>query len=77
MRGGAHYFFLKFNLNPNDLLLLDGSTLCFSLGVFVGFFSVMYLLSPKFCHRFVGYLEEEAVVTYSKLLKVSVIEIYI
>jgi hypothetical protein len=38
-------------------------------GVFVSAFSIAYLLSPKFCHRFVGYLEEEAVVTYSKLLK--------
>lgn len=38
-------------------------------GVFVTGFSVAYLLSPKLCHRFVGYLEEEAVVTYTKLLK--------
>ena len=33
-------------------------------------FSVSYLLSPKFCHRFVGYLEEEAVKTYTQCLKV-------
>eukprot|EP00918_Siedleckia_nematoides_P041117 GHVU01089260.1.p1 GENE.GHVU01089260.1~~GHVU01089260.1.p1 ORF type:complete len:349 (-),score=28.69 GHVU01089260.1:909-1955(-) len=38
-------------------------------GVFVAAFSVSYLLSPRFCHRFVGYLEEEAVITYTKLLK--------
>ncbi|XP_060078073.1 alternative oxidase, mitochondrial-like [Ylistrum balloti] len=38
-------------------------------GIFVTFFSFAYLLSPRFCHRFVGYLEEEAVVTYSKCLK--------
>jgi hypothetical protein len=31
------------------------------------FFS--YLLSPKTCHRFVGYLEEEAVYTYSRIIK--------
>jgi ubiquinol oxidase len=30
----------------------------------LGFF-VSYLLSPKTCHRFVGYLEEEAVKTYT------------
>jgi len=38
-------------------------------GVFVSFFSLAYMISPRYCHRFVGYLEEEAVVTYSKLLK--------
>eukprot|EP00753_Platysulcus_tardus_P007506 PLAT1524.1.p1 GENE.PLAT1524.1~~PLAT1524.1.p1 ORF type:complete len:309 (+),score=129.01 PLAT1524.1:46-927(+) len=37
-------------------------------GVFVGAFSLAYLLSPKFCHRFVGYLEETAVQTYSTCL---------
>jgi ubiquinol oxidase len=29
----------------------------------------MYLLSPSTCHRFVGYLEEEAVHTYTVLLE--------
>mmetsp|Transcript_13126 Transcript_13126/g.22176 ORF Transcript_13126/g.22176 Transcript_13126/m.22176 type:complete len:104 (+) Transcript_13126:567-878(+) len=29
----------------------------------------MYLVSPSFCHRLVGYLEEEAVTTYSKCLE--------
>nr|ADZ36698.1 alternative oxidase [Urechis unicinctus] len=38
-------------------------------GVFVSGFSVAYMLSPRLCHRFVGYLEEEAVITYTKLLK--------
>ena len=28
-----------------------------------------YFISPKFCHRFVGYLEEEAVHTYTVLIK--------
>ncbi|CAD5113183.1 DgyrCDS2371 [Dimorphilus gyrociliatus] len=37
-------------------------------GFFVTFFSLAYLISPKYCHRFVGYLEEEAVVTYTKCL---------
>ncbi|KAJ7391966.1 hypothetical protein OS493_016273 [Desmophyllum pertusum] len=39
-------------------------------GVFVNFFFIAYLLSPRFCHRFVGYLEEEAVKTYTYCLKV-------
>jgi ubiquinol oxidase len=27
-----------------------------------------YLVSPKTCHRFVGYLEEEAVITYTRTI---------
>ncbi|XP_013379624.1 alternative oxidase, mitochondrial [Lingula anatina] len=38
-------------------------------GVFVNVFFVSYLISPYFCHRFVGYLEEEAVKTYTKCLQ--------
>ncbi|KAK4937126.1 inducible alternative oxidase 2 [Elasticomyces elasticus] len=34
-------------------------------GVFGNGFFLAYLLSPKTCHRFVGYLEEEATKTYS------------
>jgi len=34
----------------------------------VGFF-VLYHLSPAFCHRFVGYIEEEACSTYTKIIK--------
>eukprot|EP00747_Dinoflagellata_sp_TGD_P097844 gnl/TRDRNA2_/TRDRNA2_167258_c1_seq1.p1 gnl/TRDRNA2_/TRDRNA2_167258_c1~~gnl/TRDRNA2_/TRDRNA2_167258_c1_seq1.p1 ORF type:complete len:336 (-),score=36.73 gnl/TRDRNA2_/TRDRNA2_167258_c1_seq1:130-1137(-) len=38
-------------------------------GVFLSFYSLAYLLCPRYCHRFVGYLEEEAVTTYSHLLQ--------
>ena len=34
-------------------------------------FFIAYMFSPRFCHRFVGYLEEEAVKTYTYCLKVS------
>ncbi|KAH8114645.1 alternative oxidase [Phellopilus nigrolimitatus] len=34
-------------------------------GVFYNVFFLSYLISPRICHRFVGYLEEEAVKTYS------------
>jgi len=34
-------------------------------GVFSNAFFISYLVSPKICHRFVGYLEEEAVITYT------------
>ncbi|KAL8570154.1 hypothetical protein ACOMHN_030951 [Nucella lapillus] len=40
-----------------------------SQGVFVTMFSLWYIFSPRFCHRFVGYLEEEAVKTYTKCLQ--------
>jgi ubiquinol oxidase len=35
-------------------------------GVFFNAFFLAYVISPKTCHRFVGYLEEEAVITYSR-----------
>jgi hypothetical protein len=35
---------------------------------FFNAYFVMYMLAPKFSHRFVGYLEEEAVHTYTKCL---------
>jgi len=38
-------------------------------GIFMNSFFISYLINPKFCHRFVGYLEEEAVKTYSKMLE--------
>jgi len=37
-------------------------------GTFFNLFFLSYLLSPKTCHRFVGYLEEEAVRTYTHIL---------
>ena len=32
-------------------------------------FTTAYIISPRFCHRFVGYIEEEAVTTYTKIVK--------
>ena len=37
--------------------------------IFTAAFSLAYLVSPHFCHRFVGYLEEQAVVTYTDILE--------
>ena len=33
------------------------------------FFTVAYILNPTWCHRFIGYIEEEAVHAYTKILK--------
>lgn len=38
-------------------------------GVFCNAFFLCYLINPRYCHRFVGYLEEEAVSTYTHLLE--------
>lgn len=38
-------------------------------GVFFNAFFLSYLVSPKICHRFVGYLEEEAVITYTRQIE--------
>lgn len=38
-------------------------------GAFFFAYSIFYLLTPRIAHRFVGYLEEEAVHTYTEMLK--------
>ncbi|KAJ7779350.1 alternative oxidase [Mycena maculata] len=37
-------------------------------GVFYNLFFMAYIVSPRTCHRFVGYLEEEAVLTYTRCI---------
>lgn len=38
-------------------------------GIFWNVFFFSYLVSPRLCHRFVGYLEEEAVRTYTHVIE--------
>ncbi|KAI0917335.1 hypothetical protein AcW1_007450 [Taiwanofungus camphoratus] len=38
-------------------------------GVFFNTFFLCYLVSPRTCHRFVGHLEEEAVITYTRCIE--------
>ena len=38
-------------------------------GVFFAAYTLFYVLTPRIAHRFVGYLEEEAVHTYTEMLK--------
>lgn len=38
-------------------------------GVFFNLFFIAYLMMPRICHRFVGYLEEEAIVTYTRCIE--------
>jgi len=37
-------------------------------GIFANLFFIAYVVNSTFCHRFVGYLEEEAVKTYTQCL---------
>lgn len=37
-------------------------------GIFFNAYFVAYVISPKLCHAFVGYLEEEAVKTYTHVI---------
>ena len=38
-------------------------------GMFFNLYFIMYLISPRTCHRIVGYFEEEAVTSYSEYLE--------
>lgn len=38
-------------------------------GGFYNMFFMLYLISPRTAHRVVGYLEEEAIVSYNSFLK--------
>lgn len=59
------FFFLKLR-NPGILYRL---IIALGQGVFFNAYFFGYLLTPSTCHRFVGYLEEEAVHTYTVLLE--------
>lgn len=38
-------------------------------GVFFNLYAAAYFIAPRTCHAFVGYLEEEAVKTYTKCIQ--------
>uniref|UniRef100_A0A0G4GF82 Alternative oxidase n=1 Tax=Chromera velia CCMP2878 TaxID=1169474 RepID=A0A0G4GF82_9ALVE len=46
--------------------LIFRSGVLLTQGLLLPVYTCLYLLSPSFCHSFVGYLEEEAVKTYTK-----------
>jgi ubiquinol oxidase len=47
---------------------LERLVIMFGQAVFYNFYFFLYLLAPKTAHRVVGYLEEEAVVSYTQYL---------
>lgn len=52
--------------DPNRLFRL---AVIFGQFGFGTFFLLAYIISPQYCHRFVGYVEEEACTTYTKIIK--------
>lgn len=76
--GGLLHLFLEEANNERMHLLSfikmkDPSTafrgaVIFSQFGFGSAFFLSYMISPKFCHRFVGYIEEEACSTYTKIV---------
>ena len=61
-----HLFFFLRMRNPGIMFRLF---IAAAQGVFFNAYFLMYLITPSTCHRFVGYLEEEAVHTYTILLE--------
>jgi hypothetical protein len=61
-----HLSFFHELKNPN---FIERAAIVAIQGVFMNGFFLAYLLNAKFCHRFVGYLEDEAVKTYTKMLE--------
>jgi hypothetical protein len=55
-------------LNMKQPSMLFRAGVLAAQGVFFNAFFFSYLISPRTCHRFVGYLEEEAVRTYTHAL---------
>ena len=40
----------------------------FVQGIFFNLYFIMYLISPRTCHRIVGYFEEQAIISYTEYL---------
>jgi hypothetical protein len=59
---------LTFIKMKNPGVMLRAAVLGGQLG-FATFYALAYAISPKFCHTFVGYVEEEACSTYTKIIK--------
>lgn len=60
---------LMIAMSLRDLGFMVRSTVIIAQALVLPFYYGMYLMSPKYCHSFVGYLEEEAVKTYTAVLE--------
>jgi len=59
---------LTFMQMKNPGILFRGSVI-FTQGIFLSLYSLFYAISPRHCHAFVSYLEEEAVKTYTHAIE--------
>lgn len=59
----------ELNLRPRQPSSFIKISVIFSQIFFIFYYSIMYLLSYKVAHRFIAYLEEEAIKTYSSIIK--------
>ena len=62
----THLFIFLELKKPNPLFK---TAVVLTQGIFYNLYFISYMMFPKYCHRFVGYLEEEAVHTYTVMLK--------
>jgi threonyl-tRNA synthetase len=61
------HLFMFIQLKEPSIFIRIGVVL--TQAIFWNFYFLAYLISPRFCHSLVGFLEEEAVHTYTMLLK--------
>lgn len=61
-----HLFFFLNERHPGIFFRIS---IAAAQGIFFNAYFLAYMISPKTCHRFVGYLEEEAVHTYTALIE--------
>jgi len=61
-----HLFIFMQMRNPGIMIR---SVIAMGQAFFLTYFNIAYFISPKFAHRLVGYIEEEAVHTYTLLIK--------
>ena len=55
--------------DPATAEILRKAGVRYAQGVYFNGLFFAYLVAPRACHRFVGYLEEEAVLTYTRIIK--------
>ena len=56
-------------INIAQPTLFERFLIMFAQFVFIIFYLIVYIISPRTAHRIVGYFEEEAVISYSQYLK--------
>jgi hypothetical protein len=61
-----HLFFFLKQRSPGVMFRI---MIAISQGIFFNAYFIGYMISPYTCHRFVGFLEEEAVHTYTVMLE--------